>query len=460
MAAELELRILGDSTLGSHDSGWLRAILMLDGEPYWVADTEAGFDWTWIDLLAYLAEHWPALMLEDGWPLPLSQVANPAELMRHAEERWQDLPSERIDEEEVRLLAFMERHNLAAAFNGAYLPMLLWCRAGKTLWLATEDDSARRVDFASARGRLEDIGNQLAEAFGHSAHPHIRATLSAWNRRAETLNGQFLTYRSGLSVERLEPLRAQIDVWRPCANEDPVESDPPALAVARMSRFVLATDQLGVLMRRLQALPGVRSAVFAELAPMALRRIEACASLAPWQQGYELAAWLRGQLALSPEACADPEALLRGEGVLIETLELDTPHLDAIACWGHVQPTVLLNRHPRARPAHHHGRRSTLAHELAHLLVDRERALPVAEVLGGEVDLEAEKRANAFAAEWLLPRAWAAQVLRQSRSIDQAIETLSRSHAVSAQLAARQMLNAQTVLSEDERIRLRQYTDN
>lgn len=459
MAVELELRILGDSTLGPHDSGWLRAILMLDGEPYWAADTASGFDWTWIDLLAYLAEHWPALMLEDGWPLPLSHVANPAELMRHAEERWQDLPAERIDEEEARLLAFMERHNLAAAFNGAYLPLLLWCRAGKTLWLATEDDSARRVDFASVRGQLEDIGNQLAKAFGQSTHPHIRAILSAWNRRAETLSGQFLAYRSGLSGERLEPLRAQIDVSRLCAHDDPVESDPPALAAARMSRFVLATDQLGVLIRRLQGLPRMHSLVFAELAPLALRQVDACAALAPWQQGYDLAAWLRGQLALAPEAGADPEALLRGEGVIIETLEFDTSHLDAIACWGSVQPTVLLNGHSRARPAHHHGRRSTLAHELAHLLVDRERALPVAEVLGGEVDLEAEKRANAFAAEWLLPRAWAARVLRQSRGIDQAIETLSRSHAVSAQLAARQMLNAQTLLSEDERIRLRQYTE-
>lgn len=168
---------------------------------------------------------------------------------------------------------------------------------------------------------------------------------------------------------------------------------------------------------------------------------------------------LREQLKRSPGECADPEALLQREGVIIDTLEFDTPHLDAIACWVSVQPTVLLNRHPQVRPAHHHGRRSTLAHELAHLLVDRERALPVAEVLGGEVDLEAEKRANAFAAEWLLPRAWAAQVLRQSTGIDQAIETLSRSHAVSAQMAARQMLNAQTALSEDERIQLRRYTD-
>lgn len=462
MAADLEIKILGDSSLGPHETGWLRASVHVDGKPYWPSDasaTPAGFDWTWIDLLAYLAEHWSALMLEESWPIPLGQVANPADLTRKAKERWQEFPIERIDEEESLLLSFMERHNLAYAFNGAYVPMLFWLRTGKTLWLVTEDDIARRVDFATARGQLERIGEQLAQAFADSQHPQVRSVIAAWSSRTDRLGDHFLAYRSGLNPERIAQLGARIDLGIPAANDILLGTEPPALAAARMSRFVLTTDQIGVIMERLQRVPATQSEIFAERSPAALSLIERCATQPPWQQGYAVAIWLREQLGLSLRDSPDPEALLRDEGVIIDTLMLDTPHLDAIACWGTVQASILLNGHPQARPAHRHGRRTTLAHELCHLLVDRERALPVAEVLGGDVDLESEKRANAFAAEWLLPRAWAAQALRQAESVEQAIGALSQRHEVSPHLVAWQILNAQTHLTEDERIRLQHYID-
>lgn len=100
-----------------------------------------------------------------------------------------------------------------------------------------------------------------------------------------------------------------------------------------------------------------------------------------------------------------------------------------------------------------------VAHKLCHLLVDRRRALPVAEVLGGEIDSKSEKRANAFAAEMLLPQAQALAALRVTVGrLDAVLQTLQQSHGVSKMLAAYQLYNAPGSLpSEDERIALRNY---
>lgn len=129
--------------------------------------------------------------------------------------------------------------------------------------------------------------------------------------------------------------------------------------------------------------------------------VQKLANEPPFEQGYQLARWLRAQLQIEDREAFEPEKLLADEGVKVEEYDLDSAEIDAIACWGAIDPLILLNRNEKARAATPNGRRSTLAHEICHLLIDRTRALPVAEVLGGEVDDESEKRANAFAAELL-----------------------------------------------------------
>jgi Zn-dependent peptidase ImmA (M78 family) len=51
-----------------------------------------------------------------------------------------------------------------------------------------------------------------------------------------------------------------------------------------------------------------------------------------------------------------------------------------------------------------HGKRFTLAHELFHLLYDRTRARRIAHISGPWAPPGVEKRANAFAAMFLMPR--------------------------------------------------------
>lgn len=462
MAAELQLIIGSPPAQNRLEQGWARATLYLDGERYWYGADEHGnpgdLEWTWNDLLLYLARNWSALMLEQGWPLPLEDVQHPGKLLEKAEARWADMPDEHIWPEEAQLFQYLDRHNLSTAMSGANLPMLLWVRAGNTLWLVDEDNHARRTDFHAARSELETIGNQLAEQLDRSTLPHIRHAVDQWRQRDRQLYADFIRFRSGMSDERLQQLQAQVPFPSPAASSNPVEQDPVYLAAARMSRHRLSTQQIAKVMQRLLAAPAEGKHPFQALEGVADGELRKLANQQPFTQGYRLARWLRQQLQKKPGARVDPEELLSSEGVAIETLDLQTGQIDAIACWGTIAPLILLNQNPEARAANEHGRRSTLAHEICHLLVDRTRALPVAEVLGGEMDSESEKRANAFAAEFLLPQDHAVEVLRQAPGLREALESLSRSHGVSKQLAAYQLLNAPSAqLNEDEQITLRSY---
>ena len=100
-----------------------------------------------------------------------------------------------------------------------------------------------------------------------------------------------------------------------------------------------------------------------------------------------------------------------------------------------------------------HGETTTLAHEICHLLLDRDGALPVAEVLNGNSPERLEKRARAFAAELLLPRNVAAKEVRMAASVNVAVTTLSSVYEVSTELACWQIINsdAYATLTDDER---------
>lgn len=225
-----------------------------------------------------------------------------------------------------------------------------------------------------------------------------------------------------------------------------------------MTRHHLATEQIAEIILRLQQAPLTGKQSFATFMPGADGCVQKLANEPPFEQGYQLARWLRAQLQIEDREAFEPEKLLADEGVKVEEYDLDSAEIDAIACWGAIDPLILLNRNEKARAATPNGRRSTLAHEICHLLIDRTRALPVAEVLGGEVDDESEKRANAFAAELLLPQAHATHVLRALESLRSALEQLARTHQVSRQLVAYQLHNAaDVVFTEDERVVLRSY---
>ena len=106
----------------------------MQGEPIWYREDDDGrttaLHWTWIDLLEGLAEHWPALLLEETYPIPVLPLY-PGLLRREAERRWEDQPDEIIDAEDEAVYRFLFRHDLAMAFKGLFLPSLLLLRHGQ-----------------------------------------------------------------------------------------------------------------------------------------------------------------------------------------------------------------------------------------------------------------------------------------------------------------------------------------
>jgi Zn-dependent peptidase ImmA (M78 family) len=144
--------------------------------------------------------------------------------------------------------------------------------------------------------------------------------------------------------------------------------------------------------------------------PEASARLEALCALfhisrqePPHQQGYGLAERFRASMS-NVDGCFDVEAFLEGLGIQLAEADLSDGEVDAATVWSpdHGPVIVLNNRGARNQPW---ARRMTLAHELCHLLVDRQAAkrLMVASSPWAPPDLE--RRANAFAAELLLPRA-------------------------------------------------------
>ena len=125
----------------------------------------------------------------------------------------------------------------------------------------------------------------------------------------------------------------------------------------------------------------------------------------PWDQGYELAEEVHEHFdgAFEKDGFVDVEGLIEALGVRIGTLNLSDERVRGVSIAGpRHRPGIFLNRRYGAN-AGDAGRRFTLAHELCHLLFDRERGRPLAVASGPWAPRAIEQRANAFAAMLLMP---------------------------------------------------------
>ena len=125
----------------------------------------------------------------------------------------------------------------------------------------------------------------------------------------------------------------------------------------------------------------------------------------PWDQGYDLAEEVHGYFdgAFEKDDYVHIENLIGALRIDVATLRLSDEKVRGVSIAGpHHRPGIFINeRH--ARNADEAGRRFTLAHELCHLLFDREKGQPLAAASGPWAPGAIEKRANAFAAMLLMP---------------------------------------------------------
>ena len=129
----------------------------------------------------------------------------------------------------------------------------------------------------------------------------------------------------------------------------------------------------------------------------------------PWAEGYQLAEEWREIGGISTFENLNLDNHLNALGVTIKNVKLsDKSTSGAAVLLRDRSPMILLNtlcaRH-RDSEGHefYSGRRFTLAHELCHLLVDREEGADLALLSGPWAPKAIEQRANAFAAALLMP---------------------------------------------------------
>src|ERR1035438_10557474 len=103
------------------------------------------------------------------------------------------------------------------------------------------------------------------------------------------------------------------------------------------------------------------------------------------------------------------------------------------------------------------GLRATYAHEIAHLLLDRTTALPLAEVMGGRAVGSTEERAKAFAAQLLLPKEEAGRAFASTTDPARTVRILQSRYRVSQEIIAWQARNSDIQLSTEVHAVLRRF---
>lgn len=166
-------------------SGHGRLILFVNGRGIWCDDRGeeiTGITEYWDGLLDHLARCWRYIGMEEPYPLcfnPESPLGFLEDAM--AELRKMGLSKKAFVEEEVKIFAFSDRHNLAAGMQDLFLPPLFILREGNDMRIVTETDDVR-LPFGQGLKRLELLGSAIAQAI-HPQSQRGRMILDAWNRR-------------------------------------------------------------------------------------------------------------------------------------------------------------------------------------------------------------------------------------------------------------------------------------
>lgn len=241
---------------------------------------------------------------------------------------------------------------------------------------------------------------------------------AGWRRVTSYLAGYAESARRAI----LEPVESPLVVTGSCHASLMFGSVSPSIG----KRDVV---ELARVMIDLHAPRGGRSAIDEARRSVPLEE----AASPPWYQGYELAESLHDHL--DPEyvegKSVDIERIIERQGVTIVDRQLSDGTIRGVAIDGERhRPGILVNSRNRvnAQPV---GRRFTLAHEFCHLLFDRDVGTHLAIASGPWAPQDVERRANAFAAMFLMPNEL---VRRAVSALAGSLETKDEIHSVANRL--------------------------
>lgn len=301
---------------------------------------------------------------------------------------------------------------------------LLWHENGEQIWaFISALDFLRTLTFFGGA-----IAQRLLDIDGPRLH---------WIKRQPTkaddlheLDVTLLGYpEAEIASLELHPITNNSDLWFP----------DDARLVARMGSGHLSIKTLRLLLRTMRQMEPRDSIPLDDIAsslPIP------SPNEAPWKQGQIFGRSLRSFLNRE-EGGINVEEFLLEQGVQIKNVRSINSALDAVAVWGEYGPGVIVNING-VRAHHENGRRFTLAHELCHLLFDRfsGEKFSVDFIGSFQKNDRYEKRANAFAAEFLVPSLAAVLCLGRTGSVDDTVSLLTQQYHVGPMPVLQHLRNA------------------
>lgn len=455
------------------NDGWGRGIFYVNNSPLWYTNSiedPKPVDWTWVDFLYHIATIWPSLLFEQSYPYPWLEnipVNIPiASIYDIADKRWNGMTDEAsIDEESSVIHNFLERHNLAAGWIGMAAPALLWMRSGDSVWLCPEDHKIIRASFKECVAELIRVCDQISHSFHASTNSRVINAIHAWDKAKICTAETVIRNQGGFFpkiAKVIQGTQSNSDFWEISENINTIHAanDNHILAAARMVASISHDPQtIKNIVANIKKYPQTAGASLAlqKFSTDIKRDLKKNNFNYSYSNGYALAEWVRKKWVKNTCTFIDIEHLLKSLSVITHSTFFGIKEIEAIAIWGNRGPLIMLNSDREFTDPNR--TRITLAHELCHLLIDREGALPVIDVLGGHFDNFIEQRANAFAAELLLPRSqieriWASKV---KSSLTDIVNEATHEFKVSKSVAHAQIFNSSIMskLSFDEQSFLR-----
>lgn len=391
--------------------------IAVDEEPAWpmAGLADAALEIQIDDLLAFLAEHWKPLLLQQTYPAPFNPY-RPSQLRADASRRWNEVPAETAEREEEAVLGFEEAHDLSHAFAGLFdLPSFWLLRSGESYHLESQG-RLWVLPYDQVVEALTELGDRLAELL-RKAGDKWAPLLDAWNRRTEGDGVRLLAWATGLDLEESRTLIQQGMLEEP-ANFVEAANDNDELRIAARMAGALPVEQIREIIVLARSYGKNESAELEVLAHACSREVwERWSARPPYVQGEVAARFAREWLKIEPDFACDVLAVLEILKVSVRADDVEPETLDALAIWGSKHgPGVFLNlasqRVNDVEPqklGDDPALRVTLAHELCHLLLDGGHTITAVDVLRSRMPVAIEQRAKSFAGELLLPSLTAAR---------------------------------------------------
>lgn len=395
----------------------IRLAILREDDAIWphpgIGDEASSFDPE--DVLSYLVDSWPSLLMTETFPIPFPPNQMPRSLTGlagAAEDRWNALgqaDASLVQDEQERLDAFLYHHDLSQMKFGADLEPFYLLKNGPRMRVECFGQQYKGISFSTFVDELERLGNLAAEILGGSH------SLSAkWQQRNQLDPLAAVSLISGIPLSQCHHGRTSLTVLTTAIARRPLKEiandNPNPIFAAARGAGGLGVASLGEITTLIQSMTGTGGTVLHKLHRQIHGKIQTVRN--PTDQGILAANLLRDEFPCPPNMPFDLDDITTKLEIQVQRKNLSDTRLDGIAiASGQHGPAIVLNQRTKRRGANEldleHSLRFTLAHELGHLVMDDRQEWPVlVDITDGQrIPREVETRANAFATELLLPHA-------------------------------------------------------